>query len=210
MLTRTHITTLLVLTVIVWGTTLLFLGLPLSWQYVAPFTLTVTTLTGACLAFERWCWRWPLFAGWLVKQPDIQGTWKARLVSNWIDPATNQQVLPIDCVMAVRQTFSSLSARLFTRESNSFLVAHNLVCQNDGVFQLLGVYQNTPQIALRGQRSEMHYGALLLEVRGDPPTALVGHYWTDRGTKGAIELKDRIPELLGGYEEGVRRFRLPA
>jgi predicted pore-forming effector associated with SMODS systems len=210
MLTRTHITTLLVLAVVVWGTTLLLLGLPVTWQYIAPFTLTVTVLTGACLVFDRWCWRWSLFRGWFVKQPDIQGTWKARLVSNWIDPETSQQIPPIDCIMVVRQTFSSLSARLFTGESSSFLIAHNLVCQNDGVFQLLGVYQNTPQIGLRGQRSDMHYGALLLEVRGDPPAALVGHYWTDRGTKGAIELTDRTPDLLSGYEEGARKFRLTA
>jgi hypothetical protein len=210
MLTRTHITTLLVLTVIVWGATLVALGLPISWQYITPFTLTVTTLTTACLAFERWCWRWPIFQGWLVKQPHIQGTWKAHLVSDWIDPETNRRIEPIECIMVVRQTFSSLSARLFTRESSSFLVAHNLVHHNDGVFQLVGVYQNTPQISLRGERSEMHYGALLLEVRGDPPTALMGHYWTDRGTKGALELRDRVPDLLSAYEEGVRRFRLPA
>lgn len=179
MLTRTHISTLLVLTVIVWGAALIALGLPISWQHIAPFTLTVTILTTACVAFDRWLWRWPLFTGWLVKQPDIQGTWKVRLASSWIDPATNQQIAPIECLMVVRQTFSSLSARLFTRESSSFLVAHNLVCQSDGVFQLLGLYQNTPQITLRGQRSEMHYGALLLEVRGEPPTSIAGHYWTD-------------------------------
>jgi hypothetical protein len=209
MLTRTHITTLLVLAVVVWGIALLALGLPVSWQYTAPFTIAVTTITGACVLFDRWLWRWRLFRGWLVKQPDIQGTWKARVVSNWIDSATNQQIDPIECIMVVRQTFSSFSARLFTRESSSFLVAHNLIHQNDGVFQLVGVYQNTPQISLRGDRSEMHYGALLLEVRGDPPSALVGHYWTDRGAKGSLQLTGRLPELLSGYEEGARQFGFP-
>jgi len=209
MLTRTHITTLLVLAVIVWGTALVALGLPLSWQYIAPFTLAVTALTAACVAFERWCWRWPLFHGWLVNRPDVAGTWKARVVSNWIDPVTQQQIAPIDCVMVIRQTFSTLSARLFTKESSSVLVANNLVRQHDGVFQIFGVYQNTPDITLRGERSEIHYGALFLELRGDPPTELVGHYWTDRNTKGKLELSARIPELLTSYAAGVQQFRLP-
>ena len=209
MLTRTHITTLLVLTVIVWGATLVALGIPISWQYFVPFTLTVSALTVACIAFDRWLWRWHLFQGWLVNRPDIEGTWKVRLVSNWIDPVTHQQIAPIDAVMVLRQTFSTLSARLFTKESGSVLVANNLVRQHDGVFQIFGVYQNTPDITLRGQRSEIHYGALFLEIRGDPPTELVGHYWTDRNTRGRLELSARIPELLTSYAAAVQQFRLP-
>jgi hypothetical protein len=80
------------------------------------------------------------------------------------------------------------------------------VCQDDDVYQLVGVYQNKPDVTLRGQRSEIHYGAMLLDIRGDPPTSLSGHYWTDRDTKGTIELTERTAELAASFREGARRF----
>ena len=58
--------------------------------------------------------------------------------------------------MVIRQRFSTLSAKIFTREFNFFLIAHSLLRQNDGVFQLSGAYQNTPNVMLRGERSESH------------------------------------------------------
>jgi hypothetical protein len=49
----------------------------------------------------------------------------------------------------------------------------------------------------------------LLQVQGDPPGRLAGHYWTDRGTKGTIELSRRVDVLLAGYEDAVAEFGLP-
>jgi len=206
MLNRTHVTLILVLAVLVWAATLMLFGYRAEWYYLKPFTVTVSVVTLTCLAFDRWWWRWPVFKGWLVTDPDLQGTWKASLTSNWKDPTTGQQTPPIECAVTVRQTFSSLSFRLFTRESSSYLAAHKLVRQNDGVFQLFGTYQNTPDIRLRGVRSEIHYGALLLEVRGEPPKAMSGHYWTDRGTSGPLVLSDRVTEILSSYEEAAKKF----
>jgi hypothetical protein len=210
MLNQRHITVLLVLAVGTWAIALWILGLPFTWDYSKPFSLTVSVLAVACFIFDAWIWKWPIFKGWLVNRPNLHGTWKVLLKSDWVDPQTKQQVAPIECVMTIRQTYSRLSARLFTRESSSYLVAHKIERQNDGVFQLFGTYQNTPDISLRGKRSEIHYGALVLEVRGDPAKSLVGHYWTDRGTRGSIELTDRIPQILTSYQEGIEVFKLPS
>jgi SMODS-associating 2TM, beta-strand rich effector domain len=209
MLTRTHITIFLSLAVATWAIALLVLRLPVTWEDSKPFALTATTLSVTCVIFDKWIWKWPIFKGWLVNQPDLHGTWKVLLKSDWVNPETKQQVAPIECIMTIRQTYSRFSARLFTRESSSYLVAHKIEQHNDGVFQLFGTYQNTPDIMLRGKRSEIHNGALVLEVRGDPPKSLVGHYWTDRGTRGSLELTDRIPKILSGYQEGISRFNLP-
>ena len=209
MLKRTHITALLVLAVVVWAASLWLLGLPFTWQYSKPFATTASILSVACLIFDKWLWKWPIFKGWFVSQPNLHGTWRVLLKSDWINPETKQQVPPVECIMTIRQTYSRFSARLFTRESSSYLVAHKIEQQNDGVFQLFGTYQNTPDITLRGKRSEIHYGALVLEVRGDPPKSLVGHYWTDRGTKGSLELSNRIPKILSGYQDGIEPFKLP-
>lgn len=210
MLTRTHITILIALAVIVWASSLWLMGLPVSWEYSKPFTLTVSALSLACVLFDKWLWKTFLFRGWVVNQPNLHGTWKALLKSDWVDPQTKERVAPIQCIMTIRQTYSRFSARLFTRESSSYLVAHKIERQNDGVFQLFGTYQNTPDIALRGSRSEIHYGALVLEVRGEPPKSLVGHYWTDRGTRGSLELTERIPDILASYQEGCERFKFSA
>ncbi len=207
MLKRSHITVLLVLAAATWGTALWLLGLPLTWEYSKPFALTVAVLSAACFAFDKWLWRWPIFKGWLVEQPNLQGTWKATLESNWAESGTQKKPALIEGIMTIRQTFSLLSARLFTHESSSFLVAHKIERQNDGVFQLFATYQNTPDISLRGKRSEIHYGALVLEIRGDPPTSLIGHYWTDRGTRGSLELSDRVSSLLWSYREGIEKFK---
>jgi hypothetical protein len=206
MLNRTHVTLILLLAVAVWTSTLAVFGYRVEWYFLKPFTVTVSVVTIVCLVFDRWLWRWRLFKGWLVTNPDLQGTWKAVLQSDWIDSGTAQGIAPIECAITIRQSFSSLSFRLFTSESSSYLVAHKLVRQNDGVFQLFGTYQNTPDIELRGVRSEIHYGALMLEVRGDPPAELTGHYWTDRGTTGSITLSQKIAQVLSSYDEAARQF----
>jgi hypothetical protein len=195
--------------VVVWATTLLVLGIPITWSHAAPFTATVTIVTGACLAFDRWLWKLPVFKGWLVKQPNLQGSWKVRLVSNWIDPSTGQTIAPIECLMVIRQRFSSLNARLFTRESSSTLLANNFSCEEDGVYELVGTYRNTPRIDLRGKRSEIHHGSLLLQVKDDPAGRLEGHYWTDRGTRGSLQLSRRVDTLFAGYEDATGEFGLP-
>jgi hypothetical protein len=206
---KNQLSVIVIVAAIVWACSLLLLGLPINWQYTKPFATTMTVLTALMFVFDKWIWKWPIFNKWLVNRPNLHGTWKVLLQSNWIDPATGKTITPIECIMTIRQTYSQLSARLFTRESSSYLVAHKIERHNDGVFQLFGTYQNTPDIILRGDRSEIHYGALVLEVRGEPPKSLVGHYWTDRGTKGSLELSDRKSKIFEGYSEAEKTFNLP-
>lgn len=208
--TRLHISIIIGLAGIIWATTLVMLGHPITVQHAIPFAATVTLITGACYLFDCWLWKWPIFKGWLVKQPSLHGSWKVRLISNWIDPNTQQPIAPIDCLMVIRQRFSSLNARLFTRESSSTLLAHSFCCEDDGVFELVGTYRNTPRIDLRGKRSEIHHGSLLLQVQGDPPNRLAGHYWTDRSTRGSIELSGRVDTLFADYKHAAREFELPS
>jgi SMODS-associating 2TM, beta-strand rich effector domain len=206
---KNQLSVIIIVAAVVWACSLWLLGLPINWQYTKPFATTMTVLTALLFVFDKWIWKWPIFKSWLVNQPNLHGTWKVLLQSTWIDPATGKVIAPIECIMTIRQTYSQFSARLFTRESSSYLVAHKIERHNDGIFQLFGTYQNTPSITLRGDRSEIHYGALVLEVRGDPPKSLVGHYWTDRGTKGSLELSDRKPKIFEGYKEAAKPFNLP-
>ena len=93
-----------------------------------------------------------------------------------------------------------------TAESSSWLVAHKIVEENDGVFLVTGVYTNTPKLRHRGKRSEIHYGALLLKVLGDPPTSLEGEYWTDRNSRGSMRLSNKNAAIFSTYQEAHNRF----
>ncbi|MGY3568714.1 hypothetical protein [Vibrio paucivorans] len=40
-------------------------------------------------------WSWKIFKGWYVKRPDLRGTWKVELKSNWVNPETGEKAAPI-------------------------------------------------------------------------------------------------------------------
>lgn len=211
---RQHITALIALAFVSWATLMLARGNSLTWDEVWPFSTVVSIVTGASTAFDRWWWKWSRFQGWFVKVPNISGTWKVIINTQWRNPETGEHPGPITCYMAVRQTYSSLSMRLMTGESTSWLIAQRIVREDDGVLYVTGVYLNRPQVGLRGRqseivhgrRSEIHHGALLLEVKGHPPTTLDGHYWTDRDTRGAMNMATRRKEIFSTYEEAREAF----
>ncbi len=200
-LTRQHIGALLGLAVLVWAVLLWVRGIPLTPEYLWPYGTVLSVLAIAAAIFERWGWAWWVFQGWLVKRPDLRGSWRVELQSDWIDPDTGQGIGPITCYMAVRQSLMTLSMRLMTAESSSWLIAHKIVEENDGVFFVTGVYTNEPKLELRGDRSEIHYGALRLAVQGKPPASLEGNYWTDRNTRGTMRLSDNRSEVFSTYDE---------
>ena len=201
MASRLHIGTLIALALIVWIPVLWGLGIQLSWRYLLPYGLVVSILCFVAAIFERWGWAWRFLNGWFVKRPDLRGSWRVELKSEWGNHETGNKIAPTTCYMAVRQSLTTLSMRLMTAESSSWLIAHKIVEENDGVFLVTGVYTNTPKLELRGDRSEIHYGALLLQALGDPPTTLEGHYWTDRNSRGEMRLSDKKNTLFSTYEE---------
>ena len=105
--------------------------------------------------------------------------------------------------MVVRQTFSRMSLRLLTPESQSDLLGAEVVRADDGTYRVFGVYRNEPRLGVR-ERSPIHYGGLVLQVIGSPAVRLTGHYWTDRDTKGEIVLSDRraahIDDITAGTD----------
>jgi len=91
MLTRIHIASFIGLTIIVWLIALWIQGeAVLSVDFLRPFGLVVGTIAIVVGIFSKWAWAWPVFRGWYVKRPDIRGTWRAELQSNWIDPETGK------------------------------------------------------------------------------------------------------------------------
>ena len=171
-----------------------------------------TGITGQELlgtAFEFLLWRWSCLHGWFVKRPNLRGTWRVELQSDWIDPATNVGVPIIICYMGVAQTLSSLQMHLMTSESESWFIAEGITPSRSNVgYRVAGVYTNEPKAHLRGNRSEIHFGGLLLETHGpaNRPNTLTGEYWTDRKTKGQMTFTERVPDVCTRFEDAKRAF----
>lgn len=204
-LSRLHITVFLGLTVVLWGLVLFSQDTPVTKNHLAPFSTVVGFLVLLAVAFEHVLWRMPWLHGWFVKRPDLRGTWAVELRSDWVDPVTAQQIGPINCYMGVTQTLSKLHMHLMTPESESWFIAESInpSPKGDG-YQLAGVYTNQPHVHLRGNRSEIHLGALVLDTHGSSharPMSLTGEYWTDRKTKGTITLSGRVDALFTSYAE---------
>ena len=150
------------------------------------------------LAFDHWIWRMP-WIGWRIsKRPDIRGTWRGQLASQYEDPPGTRIPPDPEVYMVIRQTYWSLSANLITRESKSCSTTAVIEDDGCGQYQAVAVYRNTPRAAVR-HRSEVHHGAFKLDVDGRPPARLEGFYWTDRNTMGGLEFTQRFKKLVESF-----------
>jgi hypothetical protein len=206
MISRLHLTTIVFIVGVAWLGLLVLDGVAVQMQWLRHCSTVVPILLILLAAFDKWLWKLPIVNGSFTHRPVLHGTWMVMLQTEWKDPKTKQIPGPITCFMTVRQTYASLSMRLMTPESSSALIANSVVRSDDGVVRVVGVYMNTPGIALRGKRSEIHYGALLLEVHDLRPTSLEGHYWTDRHTRGSLRFVRRVTTLLTTYDSARLAF----
>jgi hypothetical protein len=187
---KLHMSAILMIAAALWGCMLIFEGLSITPAYFHPFSTVLGVIMALLGLFDVWLWRLKLLQGWFVKRPVLNGTWRAEIRSNWVDPATGKQIAPIAAFMVVRQTFSRMSLTLITPESRSELLGAEISRGGTGAYHVFGVYRNEPRMSVR-HRSEIHYGGLELHVVGSPPTRADGHYWTDRKTDGELTLSDR-------------------
>lgn len=177
--------------VVIWVAVLFFSGnsLKIGWEAIKKLPDVVTIYVLLVLIFTNWAWRLPIFKGWLVPFPDLQGTWKGTLQSTWIDPATSQKIQPKDVMLVIKQTFSNISCVMYTDESNSFSNTAQINQDDDsGIFRLSYNYTNRSKANVR-DRSVIHDGAAILKVITEPEKSLEGEYWTSRKTTGDISVK---------------------
>ena len=200
----TYVKAIIYTTVAVWAIVLLVSGQPLSSNLLRPISTVTSLVVLLTIAFELWLWRIPFLHGWLVKRPVIQGTWRAQLRPNWRD-ASGAIVPPVDGYVVIRQTFLNLSLRLLTKESQSHLIGTEIVCSADGLYCVAGVYRNEPRYGERSH-SQIHYGAVWLQVVETPVQMLEGHYWTDRNTAGEMRLTNKQKEKFQDFQSAQAHY----
>lgn len=201
MIEKLHLTTVLLVAAVLWGILLFLDGVLVSISWLKPLSAVAGVLLILLSAFDLYLWRLPFLRSWFVRRPLVDGTWKAEVHSNWRNPEGGAASQVVNGFMVVRQTFSRLSLRLLTAESQSELLGAEVLRADDGSYRIVGVYRNEPRLGVR-DRSPIHYGGLVLQVVGSPPVRLAGHYWTDRDTAGEIVLSDRrtvrVDDMISG------------
>ena len=209
-LEKLHILVLLLIAAVFWTLVLLCQGTPVAWSHFKPVGIVSTLLGLLAVIFERWAWRIPFLHGWFVKRPDLRGTWRVVLKSEWINPETGRGIPEIICYMGVKQTLSTLQMHLMTPESESWLIAEDTSESPSGEdYQIAGVYNNKPKTELRSTRSAIHYGSILFYTHGPiphRPETIDGEYWTDRPTKGRMTLTNRNPKVFTRFKDANRAF----
>lgn len=147
--------------------------------------------------WDLWLWRIPLIQRIPRVPRNIRGTWKGDLQSLWVDPTTGSRPIAKCAYIAIRQTSSIISVRLFTDESQSQSSLADLTV-DDGISALEYMYLNKPKIHLE-DRSRMHHGSTVLQVTGNPAKRLEGRYWTDRDTRGSLQFQERVRKIADDY-----------
>jgi hypothetical protein len=210
MLTPNQLKTLLILGVASWAIVLVIQGQHVSVHMLTPFSYVLTVLSIGVLLWEKWLWSWWVCRGWLNKRPDLRGTWKGTVNSDWVDPDTKLGRGGIDVYLVIRQTYSTIDVRLYSEESSSVSLSGHIFSDSVEVWSLAVVYRNTPRILKRG-RSPINHGGLLLSLVGAPVGILSapvhkldGEYWTDRNTKGEITFGLHRKTVVHDFEEAVK------
>lgn len=186
----------------IWGAVVLISGTytPFDlWIVIKRIPLAISIYVVIGVIFTKWLWRWDVLQGWLIKIPDLQGTWRGELKSDWIDPTTNKRSEPIPAILVIRQTFSGIKCTLMTKESTSYSTAAdiNFMSGSEDLY-LTYNYTNRPLANIR-ERSPIHDGAALLKIIKKPRRSLMGEYWTNRKTKGEMVFYFDLKNLIENF-----------
>jgi hypothetical protein len=146
-------------------------------------------------SFKKWIWKLPFFYGWLIKIPNLNGSWTGSLQSTWINNETGKKVKPIDTIVFIKQYLDKVTIDFNTNEMVSKSTIAEVCCDaHRSDAELLFIYQSEPKSTVR-HRSGIHNGSAKLVYKVDSMgiEVLEGDYWTDRGTTGHITLwRDKL------------------
>ena len=154
--------------------------------------------------WEYWLWRLPLMQRLPGVPRCIEGTWAGTLTSLWTDPATDRRPDVKRVFLVARQTASRVTVVLLTAESMSRSSIARLSEDETGL-SLAYMYSNRPDSRVE-HRSTRHNGSAFVEVSGSPASRMRGRYWTDRYTRGELDLLERRPRAASSFRDATELF----
>lgn len=163
---------------------------------ISQVSLPVTVVVIFHFAFVNWLWKLPIFKKWLVKAPNLHGTWEGETVSNWINPETGQKVNPIPTTIFIRQKFDSINVEMRTGQSESeSCVAEISIDEKNENCSLWYSYRNEAKKENR-DGNPIHFGTTRFSIYSHPELELEGEYWTSRETTGTIKIKRTSKDIV--------------
>jgi len=166
-----------------WAIVLLASGVFAKFSYLsalANIPMAISVYVILRIVFVKWLWRCPLINGWLIKIPDIQGTWRGKLHYEYVDPSTRKISGSVDMLLVIKCT-------MMTKESTSHSIAASIERGTDDSLYLNYIYHNRPGTTIR-YASPIHDGTAILKIIRGRQLLLKGEYWTNRYSKGEISL----------------------
>lgn len=203
---RVHQISFVALIAATWFLFAFLFGLPTTILEAAkPFASAMTVAAVFFLLYDRCIWRWKWQHGWFTQKPCLAGVWQVTIRSTFKDPDTGKQIEPLIGYAQIDQTSSTFCMRIFTAESQSKTISYAFDLDQN-VYRLAIVYENAPSIELRGSSSPLHKGSAVFNVRGFQPESFLGDYWTERDTKGTMQLQRRLVDEINSFEDGVKMY----
>jgi len=135
----------------------------------------------------------------LFKLPDLRGTWAATIRPTDIrsGATSGREVL---AYVTIRQRLGNVTVALFTAENTSHSTSASITNVNESKY-LAYTYRGEPKASVQ-HRSPNHYGAARLHILG---STLSGAYWTDRLSKGELDLTQRLSKKShDGFDDCAR------
>ena len=156
--------------------------------------------------FNQWLWQVrPIRT--ILSRPQLNGTWSGNLVSMRADEDGREAAYdPIPIFLVIRESYLEVSVTLISAESKSRSIAATLETKQADDFVVHYLYSNLPRMAVR-DRSPQHAGGGRIDVSGLEPVRLVGEYWTDRRTRGSLDVHKVSLKHVGSFQEGQAVIR---
>ena len=139
--------------------------------------------------FVGFLWKFPIFKDWLVRFPNLNGTWKGEIRTTWTDPKTGERPGPIPAILTIKQSFLHISCVMRTAEMTSRSLTSGFVLDKENQLERLVYMSDSNPVETVRERSPQHCGTMDFEIiREGKEIKLKGGYWTGRKTTGTIEM----------------------
>jgi hypothetical protein len=204
MLSRLQVQIVAAVVVVVFAAGILVSGGKVESAWLKFYSYAVLVAVALLWLWEHWIWHFAYVQKARGVPRDIRGTWSGDLDSFWSDPTTGDKPATKRVFLVVRQTWSTVRVTLLTDESRSTSSSASLGGL-DGEYELFYTYLNQPDNRIE-HRSRMHHGSTVLQVVDRPATRLKGRYWTDRDSRGELDMKDRRSQVVEDYDTAVKLF----
>lgn len=155
-------------------------------------SVKLMTTSGVIVYFGRiiyfkWFWKMKPFY-FAHKTPVLAGEWTGKLVSDYRQKETVKPIEKDIKVIINQPNISEVFVKQITDESYSKSYADSIEVDEHNDVLLTYSYLNEPNADVR-HRSEISFGSVRLTMDTKDSDKLKGNYWTDRKTRGRIELK---------------------